>query len=757
MSTLTSDRGRIQPPNLDDRTWQDLVTQMRDLIPKYAPQWTDHNPSDLGFTLIELFAFLVEGLTYRLNRVPDKNYIAFLNLLGIKRDPPAPAQAFLTFTAAPSGPAHVPVPQGKQAQGPGSESQLPVVFETDEAIDVLPINLQKALLIQWTKSSATGTYTDVSTSLTATPANGLQIPVPPSPDWVELCLGFDNAAALEIRLRIQLLAAIPLTAPTPLPYGTPQANVEWHYSIWPNPQNLNPPPAPTMPDQWPAVPNFPPPADPLIPVAGLQRDGTVRLTLPASPTWASQPPSAWTSVTPSVGQAVIKDNYFWLGIRILNQKPAPLKIAIDYLLFNSASARNALSIDIPEQLGNSTGQPYQTFALKNQPLFRWPGRGNPFDHLVVTVDGTTWAQADDFPAGDAQVYRLDPVAGEISFGNFDATTPVGQAGHGTIPPSGVKIVATSYRYVASGAAGNVGAGTIGNLRTVVPGIIGVTNLFSAFDGADEEAIGDTLRRAPGELRTKDRAVSADDYEYLTLEATTDIAIVRCLQAQVHDADGPLIPTTPGGPANTPAWSKGDPWTFAGIDRSPGNVNAIIVPDQGADVARPSPTQDQIFTVTDYLDSRRDVTARLKVYGPRYVPILVTTEVRVWQTAISGGLVAGTPAVQADTIQKILAFLHPVRGGPAGQGWQVGQHVFLTDLFKAIMPAAEVGYIASLTVQAETPPYYDPTVNVLAQRPFDLGKPAASVRLADYELVCAALDQDKGPDPQHSYVTVTVES
>ena len=89
--TFESRRGRIVPPNLDDRTWQDLVDEMRALIPKYAPQWTDHNPSDLGITLIELFAWLAEGVIYRLNQTPEKNYVAFLNLLGITRDPPTPA------------------------------------------------------------------------------------------------------------------------------------------------------------------------------------------------------------------------------------------------------------------------------------------------------------------------------------------------------------------------------------------------------------------------------------------------------------------------------------------------------------------------------------------------------------------------------------------------------------------------------------------------------------------------------------------
>src|ERR1700742_3283259 len=95
--TYPSQRGRIQPPDLDDRTWQDIVEELRQLIPRYAPQWTDHNPSDLGISLIELFAWLVEGLIYRLNQVPDKNYLAMLNVLGVTRNPPTPATTYLTF------------------------------------------------------------------------------------------------------------------------------------------------------------------------------------------------------------------------------------------------------------------------------------------------------------------------------------------------------------------------------------------------------------------------------------------------------------------------------------------------------------------------------------------------------------------------------------------------------------------------------------------------------------------------------------
>src|SRR4051812_29566156 len=104
-------RGLIDPPNLDDRSWQDIVDECRALIPRYAPEWTDHNPSDLGIALMELFAWLVEGMIYRLNRVPEKNFIEFLNLLGISRDPATPASVFLTYSTANA----VTMPSGSQA------------------------------------------------------------------------------------------------------------------------------------------------------------------------------------------------------------------------------------------------------------------------------------------------------------------------------------------------------------------------------------------------------------------------------------------------------------------------------------------------------------------------------------------------------------------------------------------------------------------------------------------------------------------
>ena len=76
-------------------------------------------------------------------------------------------------------------------------------------------------------------------------------------------------------------------------------------------------------------------------------------------------------------------------------------------------------------------------------------------------------------------------------------------------------------------------------------------------------------------------------------------------------------------------------------------------------------------------------------------------------------------------------LHPVLGGLDGQGWQVGQSVFIADLFKAIMPPENIGFISSLTLNSGTPLY---TPATFPTRASTIGS-GTWVSLADYELAC----------------------
>ena len=68
-------------PNLDDYDYADLVEMARSLIPSECPEWTDHNPSDTGIILLELFAWLTDLLLYQVNQVPDASQEVFLQLL----------------------------------------------------------------------------------------------------------------------------------------------------------------------------------------------------------------------------------------------------------------------------------------------------------------------------------------------------------------------------------------------------------------------------------------------------------------------------------------------------------------------------------------------------------------------------------------------------------------------------------------------------------------------------------------------------
>ena len=86
-------------PNLDDRTYADLVEEARSLIPIEYREWTDHNPSDTGIILIELLAWLTEMVLYRVNQVPDKNVETFLHLLnGSERELQGDLQAAIRET-----------------------------------------------------------------------------------------------------------------------------------------------------------------------------------------------------------------------------------------------------------------------------------------------------------------------------------------------------------------------------------------------------------------------------------------------------------------------------------------------------------------------------------------------------------------------------------------------------------------------------------------------------------------------------------
>ena len=71
----------LEIPKLDDRRYADLVEEALGMLPRVAPEWTNHNPSDPGITLVELLAWLSEMLLFRLDRISRETKLRFLALL----------------------------------------------------------------------------------------------------------------------------------------------------------------------------------------------------------------------------------------------------------------------------------------------------------------------------------------------------------------------------------------------------------------------------------------------------------------------------------------------------------------------------------------------------------------------------------------------------------------------------------------------------------------------------------------------------
>src|SRR5262245_9662384 len=133
----------IPSPKLDDRTFKDIVDEAVSLIPRYAPEWTNHNAADPGVTLIELAAWMTDLLIYRLNQVPEKNYVAFLNLLGIKLRAPRAARALLQFKLVDGVTKPQRVPKGTQVSTPQAGDDATVTFETARDLVITSVALDR--------------------------------------------------------------------------------------------------------------------------------------------------------------------------------------------------------------------------------------------------------------------------------------------------------------------------------------------------------------------------------------------------------------------------------------------------------------------------------------------------------------------------------------------------------------------------------------------------------------------------------------
>lgn len=466
----------LVPPVLDSRTFQQLVDRALQRIPHYTPEWTDFNPSDPGVTLIDLFAWLTELMFYQLNRVPDLNYIKFLQLIGLELQPAQPAVADLTFTPQPN--ANVaPVLVGTQVGGQPSGGGQQVVFETQEGLDLIRLPLTDVRVFDGTS------YADV------THANGPGGTTYRPFGWVPqvgsaLYLGFHQTDPpttgtlfpQDMRFRL-FRSAGTQTGQAQSSAGAesppaPPVQLVWEYR-----------PSPT---RWNRL--------------NVLRDETAAFTLggyilvqgPADPVPTTD--------------ADLQGDRIWLRVRLAaGAYPSRTPPEIDALRPNTVNARQLTTVH-DESPGLSDGRPGQVFRLRQQPVLA--------DSLQVTVaepeETAPWKLVPDFLSSgpDDKAYTLDPATGEIQFGDGN---------NGRIPVDGSEVLAVVYQ-AGGGAAGNVAAGALTTLLSPVAGIDSVTNEQSAVGGRDQQDLEDLKRQAPAELRRRNRAVTAEDFATLAGEA-----------------------------------------------------------------------------------------------------------------------------------------------------------------------------------------------------------------------------------------------
>ena len=615
----------LPSPNLDDRRFQDLVDDAKRMVAQYCPEWTDHNVSDPGVTLIETFAFMVDQLFYRLNRVPDRLYIAFLELLGVTLHPPTAASVELLMWLSAPQPDTVVIPQGTEVSTRRTEEDEAVVFTTTRELTVPPRRLGHVM------TQGRGGAPVPHAEALHGDGDFACFGTPPLPGDV-LLLGLnDQAPSCAVVLRFECeVRGVGVN-----PRNPPLVWEAWDGADWAS--------------------------------CELDSDGTGGLNRPGDVV-IHVPHEHTASLIGGVRAG-------WLRCRVVDPKDgyppysaSPTVRSVNaFTIGGSVPGVHAETIS-DEVIGMSEGVPGQSFELGRHPVV--PG-GEPFVVEIASGSGwDAWTEVDSF-AGcgpEDRVVAIDRTAGLVHFPPA-VREPDGSLRHyGAVPPAGSPVRVPQYR-TGGGPTGNVAARALSVLRSSIPFVNSVENRRAAHGGVAPETIEQAKLRGPLALRTRDRAITAEDYEQLAKRAAPDIARVRCI------------------PANGP-------------DEA-GGVRVLVVPaavpdkDQRLTFEDLVPDEETLSVVASYLDARRPVGTRVVVEPPYYRGVTVvaqlTTRPRVSREAL-----------KRNALRALYEYFDPIRGGPDGEGWPFGRPVQAGEVHAVLQRLAGTEIVDEVLVFAADP-------------------------------------------------------
>lgn len=616
-----------ETPSLDDRRFQDLVDEARRMLDNRAPLVLGE---DTATSVVEAAAFLADQVVYRLNQVPDRLHTALLDIVGVRPFAARPALVDLTFwLSQPVGDWELTVPARTQVTVPASSLTDPVtrpVFATTTELRLHAVG--QPLLVRHRANQEPEPAVE-PVRFSEPPAAG-----------DALLFGFDRPApshAVALDLDVEVLGVGVDPSHPPLVWEAWDGDRWWYCEV--------------VVDE----------------TGGLNRPGRLVLQVPGR-----------HEVSVVCGQRAA-----WLRCRLTEPElgyPAystspTIRAVKAHTVGGAVGAVHGRVVE-EELLGHSTGSPGQCFRLREHPLVE------PDDAVVVEVlEGETWEPwrtVPDFAASgvwDRHVV-IDPRRGEVRFGPAIRESDGSVRSHGAVPPAGA-LVRVRNHMVGGGRAGNLPAGHLSVSTSPVPYVARVENRRAAFGGVDAETPDEAKARIPLVLRTRNRAVTADDYEFLAREVAPELARVRCL--------------------------AGD---------EPASVRVLVVPALPTDDGRIElgslrPDDGTLGRVASYLDERRVVGTRVLIEPPSYQGLTVVASLRAR---------ADPRALTERARRALFQHYHPLTGGPDGTGWPFGRPVVVWETYAVLQRLPGVDVVEDVRLF--------PTDPVTAQR----GEPAQQVHL-----------------------------
>lgn len=641
----------LPAPNLDDLQFQqDLVDEARKRIIRYCPEWTDYNLSDPGITLIELFAWMTESMLYRLNRVPDKNYIKFLELLGLQCKPASSARTQLTFWLSvplpinPEEKMEVLIPQGIEVRS-NTQSEEEIVFSTDRDLRIIPPEMLYLLK-------------DKNISKNFLPRLGVETFYPfderQPKQGDTFYIGFDP----DKDIRGHIIELSFTTEPTEA-VGIRREDPPWVWEC-------------STPDGgWQEVPPS---------LFQGEKDSTGGLNNPSGSLVLYLPLDAATS-------QVHGRTAYWVRCRIEQRQPSqgmysesPRILNIGTHTLGASAPATHAQIITNEFLGKSNGDPGQEFSLAHAPILELQ-EGETLaveefrngEHVLVP-----WKYVNSFSVSTAfdRHYVLDSATGLIKLGPSVRQPDGSVKNYGRTPENGRDLYFVKYRY-GGGSKGNLPVNTLQTMTSSIAYVARVTNLVRASGGQDQETLEEIKLRAQRELQAQKRAVTAQDFEQLTLGYSRSIARVNCI---------------------TPKMDNGHSET--------GVIQLLVVPSttdslRVNDNSRLYLDPDFIQQITAYLDHYRLLTTHVLVREPFYLGVKVKAQIVVDDFS--------NPETVLQRVDHHLRnFLNPLVPFPEQQeedhlldkswsGWQFGKNLFAAEIFALIQRVPGVKYVTDVAI------------------------------------------------------------